>query len=191
MTERYLGVSDNGVTFLTSAVNDTDTTISVDDASVFSDATLPFAATIVNEFDESEMEIVLVTSIAGNDLTVERGYKFTAVAHGANSRIHLRVIAQHVADLNDSAVARVHQDCFVEYTRNATNQIISAIAWEDNSKTLKLADATYTYATVTDQNPTSAVRQIYKSDGTTVRRTETATFVYTAGRLTSVERVVT
>jgi len=187
---RYLGVADNAEPVLTASVDAVTTTFPVTNVAVFSEAELPFAAT-ASDAAQTNNEVVLVTDIVGSDLIVERGYKFAAVPHDAGEVVALRVIAQHVSDLADNAVMQIQQDCYVEHTRNGTNQVTLSEAWEDSGQTVLVADVTYTYDTVNDKLPATAVRRVYKYDGATVRRTETTTFTISGKNIETFERTVT
>src|SRR5690625_1579947 len=75
----FVNASNNAVAKLSSNINSSQTSLTVDDASVFPDA--PFLIT-VNE------EIMRVTSLSGNSLTVQRGREETsASSHNAGSNV--------------------------------------------------------------------------------------------------------
>src|SRR5690625_1511597 len=75
----FVNASNNAVAKLSSNINSSQTTLTVDDASIFPDA--PFLIT-VNE------EIMRVTSLSGNSLTVQRGREGTsASSHNAGSNV--------------------------------------------------------------------------------------------------------
>lgn len=68
------------LTNLNGAITDTQTTVTVDDATVFFES-VDFAILV-------DSEMMKVTAVAGNDLTVTRGYKgTTAAAHTDNTRV--------------------------------------------------------------------------------------------------------
>src|SRR5690625_7560809 len=75
----FVNASNNAVAKLSSNINSSQTSVEVDDASVFPSA--PFLIT-VNE------EIMRVTSLSGNSLTVQRGREGTsASSHNAGSNV--------------------------------------------------------------------------------------------------------
>src|SRR5690625_1303855 len=75
----FVNASNNAVAKLSSNINSSQTSLTVDDASIFPDA--PFLIT-VNE------EIMRVTSLSGNSLTVQRGREGTsASSHNAGSNV--------------------------------------------------------------------------------------------------------
>jgi|SRR5690625_1848623 len=75
----FVNASNNAVAKLSSNINSSQTSLTVDDASIFPDA--PFLIT-VNE------EIMRVTSLSGNTLTVQRGREETsASSHNAGSNV--------------------------------------------------------------------------------------------------------
>src|SRR5699024_9792634 len=65
-----LNAKNNAYAILSTAVDSSDSVIQVDDASVFPD--VPFLVSI-------EEEIMLVTSVDGNELTVDRGHEDTTI----------------------------------------------------------------------------------------------------------------
>ncbi len=84
------------VTKLSAAINETATTITVEDASAFAEIKEPTAFTI-DRTDPSKREIVLVSSVSGNQLGgVERGkFGTKAVAHPAGATIELDLFAEN------------------------------------------------------------------------------------------------
>src|SRR5690625_5057338 len=75
----FVNASNNAVAKLSSNINSSQTSLTVDDASIFPDA--PFLIT-VNE------EIMRVTSVSGNSLTVQRGREgSSASSHNADSNV--------------------------------------------------------------------------------------------------------
>src|SRR5690625_1280725 len=77
-----LHASNNARTRLSDAVESDDTTINVNDATVF--PSTPFLITVNNRHDN--MEIMKVTDVDGSTLTVERGKEGTsATSHDSNS----------------------------------------------------------------------------------------------------------
>lgn len=191
MTNRYYGVGDNAFTTLSVAATDTDTSVTVTSGAVFSGIELPFILTIADDITDLNMEKMVVTAIATNVLTVTRGFQSTAVAHGNGSTATARVISTHIKDLADATMMQVQSSCYLEHTYNATSQITQSIVWETSAKLVKLTQVTYTYPNTITQSPSSAVRIVYKGDGTTARKTETITFTYSGTFLTNMERVIT
>lgn len=189
MTFRYLGVEDDAVTSMAAVAQAADTTITVTDASVFGAAEIPFTITVANEL-ETIKEIMLVTDVAGNVLTVQRGYKYAPQVHQVGFSVSLRVIAQHIDDLNDNSVMQIQQSCHVEHTKNGNGQVILTEVWEDDSKTVLIADTAYTFSNTRTKIPATAVRTIYEYDGVATRRTESTTFTVIGGEVTVLNRVV-
>jgi len=75
----FVNASNNAVAKLSSNINSSQTSLTVDDASIFPDA--PFLITVNDE-------IMRVTSVSGNSLTVQRGREGTsASSHNAGSTV--------------------------------------------------------------------------------------------------------
>lgn len=75
----FVNASNNAVAKLSSNINSSQTSLTVDDASIFPDA--PFLITVNDE-------IMRVTSVSGNSLTVQRGREGTsASSHNAGSNV--------------------------------------------------------------------------------------------------------
>src|SRR5690625_8050377 len=75
----FVNASNNAVAKLSSNINSSQTSLTVDDASIFPDA--PFLITVNGE-------IMRVTSLSGNSLTVQRGREGTgASSHNAGSNV--------------------------------------------------------------------------------------------------------
>lgn len=191
MTDRYYGVGDNGFTTLNGAINNSVTSIVVTSGAVFSGIELPFVITVADDITDANLEKMVVTAIVTNTLTVTRGFQSTAVSHATGSTVSARVIATHIQDLTSTAMMLVQSSSYLEHTFNGTNQITQSVVWETSAKLVKLAQVTYTYPNSVSKLPTTAVRIIYKGDGTTTRKTETSTFTYSGTTLTNVERVIT
>ncbi len=101
--------ANNAATKLSASVLDTDTTISVTDASVF--PTLGagdwFLVTLYQETGgvESNHEIVKVTAVATNDLTVERAQEgTTAGTFAIGDSCQLRLTAESAARFRDNVI---------------------------------------------------------------------------------------
>src|SRR5690625_4460809 len=78
----FVNASNNAETNLSNSVGSSDTSITVEDPSVFPD--VPFLITVNNRKDN--MEIMKVTDVDGSTLTVERGKEGTsASSHDSNS----------------------------------------------------------------------------------------------------------
>lgn len=187
---RYYGVADNATTSLTATIDSATTSIAVASAAVFAGAELPFVITVSDTLTDANMEKMVVTAIASNILTVTRAFQTAGVGHANGSSVALRVVAQTIKDLNDNALMQIQQSSYIEHTKNGNNQVTSSRVWVDNTLTQKQAQVTYTYPDSISKLPSTAVRLIYKSDGTTVRRTETTTFTWVNSELVNVSRTV-
>src|SRR5690625_7967956 len=78
----FVNASNNAVAKLSSNINSSQTTLTVDDASVFPDT--PFLVTVNN--NRHNMEIMRVTNVSSNTLTVQRAQEgTTAQSHEAGS----------------------------------------------------------------------------------------------------------
>src|SRR5690625_849189 len=96
----FVNASNNAVAKLSSNINSSQTSLTVDDASIFPDA--PFLIT-VNE------EIMRVTSVSGNSLTVQRGREGTsASSHNAGSTVENNFTAGTYQTLVDEIKERVY-----------------------------------------------------------------------------------
>jgi len=96
-----LQLKNNASTTLTAAVASTDTAISVADGSVFASLSSGdyFYCTLANA-DDTNIEIVKVTDITGNTLTVERGYEGTAKGtFAADDIVEQRITRQTLLEL--------------------------------------------------------------------------------------------
>lgn len=189
---RYLGVEDNAITTLVFGIDNIVTSFVVSDASVFTGAEVPFTATLFNAL-ETVVEVVLVTDVdfGTNTLTVERGYLFTPVPHDPGHSVELRVMSQHVGDLNENNIVLIQQNSYIEHVKNGTGQVTTTTVWEDSGKTTKIAEVTYTFTDTKTKLPATATRVIYYADGVTVRRTETTTFTVANGEIVNMEKVIT
>src|SRR5690625_1041309 len=80
----FVNASNNAVAKLSSNINSSQTSLTVDDASIFPDA--PFLVTVNN--NRHNMEIMRVTNVSSNTLTVQRGREGTsASSHNAGSNV--------------------------------------------------------------------------------------------------------
>jgi len=80
----FVNASNNAVAKLSSNINSSQTSLTVDDASIFPDA--PFLVTVNN--NRHNMEIMRVTNVGGNTLTVQRAQEgTTAQSHDAGSNV--------------------------------------------------------------------------------------------------------
>ena len=98
-----LKLKNNAVTTLSLAMSATDLQIKVSDPSVFPtlDADDYFYATIVNKDDDTIYEIVKVTDITSDTLTMDRGVEgTTALSWNADDIIEQRATAQTLYDLS-------------------------------------------------------------------------------------------
>jgi microcystin-dependent protein len=96
-TRRFFTNTDGGTT-LSGGINSSVTSVVVNNAGSFP-ASVPFTAVI--EHGTANAEVVLVTVVASNTLTVTRGYdSTTAVSHGTGAAIRSEVVA---LDLNEAS----------------------------------------------------------------------------------------
>jgi hypothetical protein len=96
-TRRFFTNVDGGTT-LSGAINSSATSVTVNNAGSFP-ASTPFTAVI--EHGTANAEVVLVTVVASNTLTITRGYdSTTAVSHGTGAAIRSEVVA---LDLNEAS----------------------------------------------------------------------------------------
>lgn len=92
--------ANNASSTLASSISDTDTSLTLADASAFPSLTGDewFPLTVVN--GSGDMEIMRVTARSGDTLTIERGQEgTTAVAFTSGSKCELRITAAALADL--------------------------------------------------------------------------------------------
>jgi hypothetical protein len=190
MTNRHYGLGDNAFTTLNGAINNSVGSLVVASAASFAGLELPFVITVADDITDLNMEKMVVTAVAGTTFTVTRAFQSTAVAHGSGSTVSVRVVAQHVKDLQDVAVQLIQSTAYVEHTFNGSAQITQSVVWETSAKLVKLGQVTYTYPNISVKLPSSATRVVYQGDGTTVRRTETVTFTYSQDTVTVMERVI-
>src|SRR5699024_4990752 len=112
----FVNASNNAVAKLSSNINSSQTSLTVDDASIFPDT--PFLIT-VNE------EIMRVTSVSGNSLTVQRGREGTiASSHNAGSNVENNLTAGTYQALVDEIQAlnqRLETAVFVEEEGSNSN----------------------------------------------------------------------
>jgi|SRR5690625_540990 len=112
----FVNASNNAVAKLSSNINSSQTSLTVDDASVFPDA--PFLIT-VNE------EIMRVTSLSGNSLTVQRGREETsASSHNAGSNVENNFTAGTYQALVDEIKALKQQSGIAEMGENENGSYI-------------------------------------------------------------------
>jgi hypothetical protein len=142
---------------LAASITDTDTTIPLIDASLFPVIGVDeyFFATLVNT--SNELEIVKVTAIVGNDLTVERGAEGTlARGYTQNDLIEQRVTAQTVYDLftensQDAAAAQTAAEQAASDAEDAKNEVFNLIPnpqTGDSTKILQVNSAEDAYELV-------------------------------------------
>lgn len=194
MADKYLGVEDNVETTVgTGGITAIATTLPYVDAGTFNGIELPFYVTVSDAIDDSNLEVMLVTSVDDGlkELTVERGAEgTTGVSHVAGEAVALRVMAKHIADVSDNAVMALHGAVYVDTpTENASGQITQVDVYKTSLKTTLVARTTYTYGTTAAKLPLQAVRKIYREDGT-VRRTETTDFTVVDDEITVVDRSI-
>src|SRR5690625_626453 len=112
----FVNASNNAVAKLSSNINSSQTTLTVDDASIFPDA--PFLIT-VNE------EIMRVTSVSGNSLTVQRGREGTsASSHNAGNNVENNFTAGTYQALVDEIEALKQQSGIAEMGENENGSYI-------------------------------------------------------------------
>src|SRR5690625_4075924 len=112
----FVNASNNAVAKLSSNINSSQTSLTVDDASIFPDA--PFLIT-VNE------EIMRVTRVSGNSLTVQRGREGTgASSHNAGSNVENNFTAGTYQALVDEIKALKQQSGIAEMGENSNGQYI-------------------------------------------------------------------
>lgn len=192
MTDKLLGVEDNAATTLTAPINAVVTTIPVASAAAFSGVELPFALTIADEA-ETQLEIVLVSAVnvGANTLTVTRAHKSGPFSYSTGSTVTLRVISQHIADLNEQAIWKVTGKHYAESTANGSGQVTLVEVYETAAKLRLLTSTTFTYPDALSQLPDTADRKIFLHDGVTIRRREQSTFTYDQlGKMTTHTRVI-
>jgi microcystin-dependent protein len=96
-TRRFFTNTDGGTT-LSAGINSSVTSVTVNNAGSFP-TSAPFTAVI--EHGTANAEVVLVTAVASNTLTITRGYdSTTAVSHGTGAAIRSEVVA---LDLNEAS----------------------------------------------------------------------------------------
>src|SRR5690625_546814 len=106
----FVNASNNAVAKLSSNINSSQTSLTVDDASIFPDA--PFLIT-VNE------EIMRVTSVSGSSLTVQRGREgSSASSHNADSNVENNFTAGTYQALVEEIKALKQQSGIVEMGEN-------------------------------------------------------------------------
>jgi hypothetical protein len=92
----------DGRTTLAVGIDDTDTTITVDDVATL-DATADYALTLIAADDPEDLEIVTVTGVSGSDLTVTRGEQGTvAKSWASGTLVEMRLTAANVQELIDA-----------------------------------------------------------------------------------------
>lgn len=145
-----LNAANNAEATLVQAVSAADTTITVDDASVFPAA--PFRLSINDE-------IVEVTEVAGNELTVERGKEGTAPAeHNAGDKAENRFTAGMHNEL-------ISQKEFGEHSAENATEAHDGISILNNNITVTVGD-NGNYSTINDAlNYLTTKYPAYKSGG--------------------------
>ena len=106
-------LKNNATTTISNDILASDTSITVPDGSIFSAVASPdwFWCTIIDAVDETVLEIVKVTDITGNVLTVERGSEgTTALPFSADSIIEQRVTRQTLLDLSGGTAPAVTKE---------------------------------------------------------------------------------
>lgn len=130
-----LSAANNAESILTNAVSESDTSITVDDASVFPVA--PYRLTI-------EDEIIEVSAVSGNTLTVIRGMEeTTAVSHNAGAKVENRMTAgtykELVSEDELGAVDQKVDDVQQEFTSHKADYVqqMGTAELQTTDKTLK------------------------------------------------------
>lgn len=92
----------DGRTTLAVGIDDTDTTITVDDVAALS-GDEDYALTLIAADDPEDLEIVTVTGVSGSDLTVVRGEQGTvAKSWASGTLVEMRLTAANVQELVDT-----------------------------------------------------------------------------------------
>src|SRR5690625_4491928 len=113
----FVNASNNAVAKLSSNINSSQTSLTVDDASLFPDA--PFLLTVDN--NRHIMEILRVTNVSGNTLTVQRGREGTsASSHSAGSNVE----NNFTAGTYETSVDEVDKVVIEEMQNNGNNGYI-------------------------------------------------------------------
>jgi len=138
---------------LSGSISDVDTTISVLDASLFPTLGVGdyFYGTLVNS--SNLIEIVKVTSIAINDLTVERGAEgTTARPYTSTDRIEQRVTAATVVDLyleNSVNAAASEANALASASIAVSSNIRSAVVHASSTKNVLVVNSVPPFGSLT------------------------------------------
>ena|SRR5690625_4323891 len=112
----FVNASNNAVAKLSSNINSSQTSLTVDDASIFPDA--PFLITVNDE-------IMRVTRVSGNSLTVQRAREGTsASSHNAGSNVENNFTAGTYQALVNEIEALKQQSGIAEMGENSNGQYI-------------------------------------------------------------------
>jgi len=110
----YPGAVNSPETFLTAAITPQDTVITVATSAVFADVPLPFLMVIGGNVQNAET--VLVESVEGNNLSVERGYQGVPQSWGVATSVsinfteaHYSALVDNITTLNKATVQTVPQ----------------------------------------------------------------------------------
>src|SRR5690625_1350955 len=113
----FVNASNNAVAKLSSNINSSQTSLTVDDASIFPDA--PFLVTVNN--NRHNMEIMRVTNVSRNTITVQRGREGTsASSHNAGSNVE----NNFTAGMYQTLVDEVDKLVIKEMQNNRNNRYI-------------------------------------------------------------------
>ncbi len=117
----------------TSSLADDDTSVSVDDGSVFPALSSGhyFYATLERASDSTTREIVKVTARSGNNLTIVRAQDNTsATTFSADDIIELRVVAKSLEDIRDAVITQEEVEDHVGGMLDGTETFIS-VSYDD------------------------------------------------------------
>src|SRR5690625_5856217 len=107
----FVNASNNAVAKLSSNINSSQTSLTVDDASIFPDA--PFLVTVNN--NRHNMEIMRVTNVSSNTITVQRGREGTsASSHNVGSNVENNFTAGTYQALVDELKSIKETAVFIE-----------------------------------------------------------------------------
>ncbi len=120
-------LANNAKSFLSGAINTTDTTLSLNPGDGAKFPTLAagdwFWGTLIDQTDSDNLEIIRVTAISGDTLTIERAQESTtAKSFVSNDLVEQRVTKQTLLDLNtgtEQTKNRVYLDEFYLTTFNS------------------------------------------------------------------------
>src|SRR5690625_1146133 len=160
----FVNASNNAVAKLSSNINSSQTSLTVDDASIFPDA--PFLIT-VNE------EIMRVTSLSGNSLTVQRGREGTsASSHNAGSNVENNFTAGTYHALVDEIESLKQQSGIAEMGENENGSYIRyengiQVCWWSRAG-VPVSNSTSTYQGIDFYRNSNNIRWDYPKEFTSI-----------------------